>query len=43
MSGEMPVEGWRVKLYQLETEGTWLDQGTGFVSCKNKGNVSYLA
>ena len=29
-----PGSGWRVKLYQLETEGSWLDQGTGFVECK---------
>lgn len=28
------LEGWRVKLYQLECEGSWLDQGTGFVECK---------
>ncbi|CAM9777008.1 unnamed protein product, partial [Ectocarpus fasciculatus] len=25
----------RVKLYQLESEGNWLDQGTGFVSCSH--------
>ena len=28
-------KGWRVKLYQLETEGAWQDQGTGVVHCKN--------
>ncbi len=29
--------GWRVKLYQLESEGAgaWLDQGTGNVICKS--------
>lgn len=27
--------GWRVKLYQLETEGAWQDQGTGNVICQN--------
>ena len=26
--------GWRIKLYILDTEGAWLDQGTGFVDCK---------
>lgn len=26
--------GWRVKLYRLEVEGSWIDQGTGFVECK---------
>lgn len=25
----------RVKLYQLESEGIWLDQGTGFVACSS--------
>jgi hypothetical protein len=29
------VVGWRVKLYQLETDGQWTDQGTGSVSCRN--------
>lgn len=24
---------WRVKLYQLEAGGVWIDKGTGFVSC----------
>lgn len=31
--------GWRVKLYQLESEGSWLDQGTGFVECKYIPNI----
>ena len=30
---------WRVKLYELETQGTWLDQGTGFVSCQHVQNI----
>ena len=25
--------GWRVKLYNLDNEGQWSDQGTGHVSC----------
>ena len=32
---EQRITGWRVKLYQLETEGAWLDTGTGSVSCRN--------
>jgi hypothetical protein len=24
--------GWRVKLYELETSGNWIDLGVGFVS-----------
>ena len=28
------VPGWRVKLYQLEPEGAWLDKGTGCASCR---------
>lgn len=28
------INGWRVKLYQLDSEGAWQDQGTGLVSCK---------
>lgn len=33
---EEPVTspGWRVKLYELEPDGAWLDQGTGNVQCK---------
>ena len=27
--------GWRVKLYQLEAEGAWLDKGTGCVHCRS--------
>ena len=27
--------GWRVKLYQLETGGAWLDQGTGSATYRN--------
>ncbi len=26
-------QGWRVKLYELEPEGAWVDKGTGFVIC----------
>lgn len=26
--------GWRVKLYELETEGAWIDKGTGYVACR---------
>lgn len=29
------TKGWRVKLYQLESEGAWQDQGTGVVHCKS--------
>lgn len=36
-------ENWRVKLYQLESEGTWLDQGTGYVTCKNLPNLGGTA
>ncbi len=25
---------WRIKLYELEDEGSWIDKGTGFVHCK---------
>lgn len=28
------VEGWRVKLYELESSGTWIDLGVGYVSLK---------
>ena len=28
-------ENWRVKLYQLDEDGAWLDQGTGYASCQN--------
>ncbi len=26
-------KGWRVKLYQLNAEGQWDDQGTGYITC----------
>jgi len=26
-------EGWRVKLYELDRDGAWADQGTGFAEC----------
>ena len=29
------MSNWRVKLYQLETGGVWIDKGTGFVTCSN--------
>ena len=25
---------WRIKLYELEEQGAWIDKGTGFVHCK---------
>lgn len=25
---------WRIKLYELEDQGAWIDKGTGFVHCK---------
>lgn len=28
-------EGWRFKLYQLDSEGQWDDKGTGFLTIKN--------
>jgi hypothetical protein len=28
------TNGWRVKLYQLDSDGAWQDQGTGLVTCK---------
>lgn len=27
-------QGWRVKLYELEPEGAWVDKGTGYVACR---------
>lgn len=29
------MEGWRCKLYQLDSEGQWDDKGTGFLTIKN--------
>ena len=29
----------RVKLYQLESEGSWLDRGTGHVICKYVSSI----
>lgn len=29
-----PGMGWRVKLYQLNDDGQWDDQGTGHISCR---------
>lgn len=29
-----PEMGWRVKLYQLNDDGQWDDQGTGHISCR---------
>ena len=26
--------GWRVKLYELEADGAWVDKGTGYVACR---------
>ena len=30
---------WRIKLYELEDEGSWIDKGTGFVHCKVVGEL----
>jgi len=27
-------EPWKVKLYQLHSDGSWFDKGTGFADCK---------
>ncbi len=38
-------KGWRVKLYQLNAEGQWDDQGTGYITCdevENGGGKSLL-
>jgi hypothetical protein len=35
--------GWRVKLYQLESEGTWIDRGTGWVSNRSTDGVPKIA
>ncbi len=38
-------KGWRVKLYQLNAEGQWDDQGTGYITCKeikNSGGKAFL-
>jgi hypothetical protein len=32
---EPPPNSYRVKLYQLESQGIWLDRGTGFVTCSS--------
>ena len=29
-----PASEWRIKLYELEEQGAWIDKGTGFVQCK---------
>ncbi len=39
------VKGWRVKLYVLNVEGQWDDQGTGYITCKeikNGGGKAFL-
>ncbi len=28
--------GWRVKLYQMDRDGTWMDRGTGNITCQNE-------
>lgn len=38
----MSKDGWRVKLYQLDSAGAWLDRGTGSVSCSTAESDSYL-
>lgn len=40
----MPMQGgngWRAKLYELESTGTWLDQGTGYVNCELDSSLGY--
>jgi hypothetical protein len=36
---DQQAKGWRVKLYQLESEGAWQDQGTGVVQCKSVPSI----
>lgn len=43
MTDDATNKKWRVKLYELEANGTWLDQGTGFVSCQHVQNIGSLA
>ena len=33
---------WRVKVYFLDSEGTWLDQGTGFIACTQVAQGSMI-
>ena len=32
--------GWRVKLYELEAEGAWVDKGTGYAACRILSGVN---
>jgi hypothetical protein len=32
----------RVKLYYLDEEGKWSDQGTGYVTCEVRKNLNFL-
>jgi hypothetical protein len=36
-----PVDKFRAKLYQLDTEGRWHDLGTGYFSIDHKGANQY--
>ena len=38
-SGPSATMRWRVKLYELEFQGNWLDQGTGYVCCQHVQNL----
>ena len=38
-NGSSSTMRWRVKLYELESQGNWLDQGTGYVSCQHVQNL----
>ena len=33
---------WRVKVYYLDSEGTWTDQGTGFIACTQVSQGSMI-
>lgn len=39
MSENKLSNSWRVKLYELEVEGTWRDLGTGIVTIQNSSNL----
>lgn len=32
-------DGWRVKLYELEASGTWIDLGVGYVSIREVNDL----
>ena len=33
-------KSWRIKLYELDSQGTWIDKGTGFVRCESGASVA---